>query len=34
MAADVTLAADEITEIDVRSAEVAVTGARGHETYR
>jgi len=35
-AADVTLAADEITEIDVRSAEVPVSGARGsgHETYR
>ena len=35
-AADVTLTADEVAEIDARSAQVEVAGARGsgHETYR
>ena len=35
-AADVTLTADEVAEIDARSAQLAVAGARGsgHETYR
>ena len=35
-AADVTLTGEEVTEIDARSAQVTVAGARGsgHETYR
>jgi len=35
-AADVTLTADDVAEIDARSAQVTVAGARGsgHETYR
>ncbi|HYI59770.1 MAG TPA: aldo/keto reductase [Microlunatus sp.] len=35
-AADVTLTADEVAEIDARSAQLDVAGARGsgHETYR
>ncbi|HEY5847724.1 MAG TPA: aldo/keto reductase, partial [Microlunatus sp.] len=35
-AADVTLTSDEVAEIDARSAELVVAGARGsgHETYR
>jgi aryl-alcohol dehydrogenase-like predicted oxidoreductase len=35
-AVDVTLTADEVAEIDARSAHLAVAGARGsgHESYR
>jgi hypothetical protein len=35
-AADVTLTGEEVAEIDARSAQVTVAGARGsgHETYR
>ena len=35
-AAEVTLSADEVAEIDNRSAQLSVAGARGsgHETYR
>ena len=35
-AADVSLTADEVAEIDARSAQLEVAGARGsgHETYR
>jgi aryl-alcohol dehydrogenase-like predicted oxidoreductase len=36
LAARVTLAADDVAEIDARSAQLDVAGARGsgHETYR